>query len=519
MATREGLMMQKRGVAKFSPGGADGLHNPSDLGLGRRAFDGERRAAAAAPEPRGPWAVWDNVRAALRAKLGDSRFDLWIARLDFVAEVDGDILIAAPDELDRDRVRGNFGHVLQDAWSREDGRRRRVVIEARTRISPDVLALAAPAAVAEAGAPAAAAAVAEPACEGPRDVSRDGAQTLDNFLVGDSNRIAFGLARRLAMGASVAAQVVMFVGPHGVGKTHLLRGVEARLRASGGEGSVVYMSAEDFMLAFVDGVKRKDTSDLRATMRRARVVLLDDFQFICSKPGTLSEFFSHLRALVANGGVVALSCDQPLSSIDQLDGRMRDEIQGGVVARMDLPERSLRREIVRAKADEIRASDPAFDFAEEWVELLADRLPASGRALCGAVRNVYVGTLLANQPLTRAAVDKAVQLQLGGAAARPPRIDTIKDVTARQYGVTKADLESVCRKRTFAQPRQYSMYLCRKLTNCSYPQIGRMFGDRDHTTVLFAFRKIERLVAQDAKLADELRQLEQRILADPRNGR
>ncbi len=285
---------------------------------------------------------------------------------------------------------------------------------------------------------------------------------------------------------------------------------------------MLYLSSEDFTVAFVEGVKRKDTSDLRTTMRRAKVVMLDDFQFICSKPGTLVEFFSHLRAIVANGGVVVLACDQSPSLLDQLDDRMRDEIQGGVIAQMELPERSLRREIVRAKADAIAATAPEgeeFPFEDEWIDLLADRLPASGRALYGAVRNVFVGTVLAGHPPTRAAVEKAIQLQLGGAPARPPKIDTIKDLTAKAYGVTKADLESSCRKRQFAQPRQYAMYLCRQLTTCSYPQIGRMFGDRDHTTVLFAYRKISRITQANTQLADELRQLEQRILADPRNCR
>jgi chromosomal replication initiator protein len=348
-------------------------------------------------------------------------------------------------------------------------------------------------------------------------------QTLENFLVGDSNRIAFGLARRLAMGAGVEANVVTIVGPHGVGKSHLLKGIEAALKAAKGEGSVLYMSSEDFTVAFVDGVKRKDTSDLRTLVRRAKVVLLDDFQFICSKPGTLVEFFSHLRAIVSHGGVVVLAADQTPALIDQLDERMRDEIHGGVIAQMELPERNLRREILRAKADAVStaaaAIDADFSLTEEWIDLLADRLPASGRALCGAVRNVYCGTVLAGKPLDRAAVEKSIQLQMGGAPARAPKIDTIKDVTAKAYGVTKADLESACRKRQFAQPRQYAMYLSRQLTKCSYPQIGRMFGDRDHTTVLFAYRKISAMIAGNEGMAEELRQLEQRILADPRNSR
>jgi len=463
--------------------------------------------------------MWDSVRESLRRRLGDGLYEACIAKLELVAEVNGEIVLAAEDNFVRARIDADFAHHIQAAWQQADRSGRRIRIEARDRIPADVLALAQPAD--------------EDVLEDERDemladeprpegINSD-AQTLENFLVGDSNRLAFGLAHRLAMGGGVSANVVTIVGPHGVGKTHLLKGIQASLAAAKGESSVLYMSSEDFTVAFVDGVKRKDTSDLRTLVRRAKVVLLDDFQFICSKPGTLVEFFSHMRAIVANGGVVVLACDQSPATIEQLDDRMRDEIHGGVIAQMELPERNLRREILRAKADSVAAAaaaiDASFDFQEEWVDLLADRLPASGRALCGAIRNVYCGTVLVGKPLDRTAVEKAIQLQAGGAPARAPKIDTIKDVTARAYGVTKAELESACRKRQYALPRQYAMYLSRQLTKCSYPQIGRMFGDRDHTTVLFAYRKIAAMIASNDAAAEELRQLEQRIMADPRNAK
>ena len=509
-------MINKHNTTRYAPGAVGGALRASEL----PSATARTQAVATAAETRTAEipAIWVSVRETLRRRLGDARFDTWVARLELIAEVNGEILIAAPGELEYDRVNREFIRDIQHAWAQADSRSRKLRLDVRSHIEPEVLALAQPAIpllrVVEADQPTHDNLVRDEGAD-----AGDEQQTLENFLVGDSNRIAFGLARKLALGANVAAHVVTIIGPHGVGKTHLMKGIEASLKAARGDASVLYMSSEDFTVAFVEGVKRKDTSDLRSMVRRAKVVLLDDFQFICSKPGTLIEFFSHMRAIVLNGGVVVLACDQTPAVLDQLDDRMRDEIQGGVTVHMDLPERSLRREIVRAKADAVSAADAEFALEEEWVDLLADRLPASGRALYGAVRNVYVGTVLTGQPLTRAAVEKAIQLQLGGSMVRAPKIDTIKDVTAKAYGVTKGDLESSCRKRQFAQPRQYAMYLSRQLTKCSYPQIGRLFGDRDHTTVLFAYRKISGMVARNEVMAEELRQLEQRILADPRNNR
>jgi chromosomal replication initiator protein len=488
-------MINNQNNSRYSHGGAGGASTLS----ANRADD------------TGANAIWSRVRDGLRRQLGDAKFSTWIARLELVAEVNGEVLFAAAGEMERDRVRRDFLHVMQQEWTQNDAQDRKVAVKARAEIAPDVMALASEA-IEEEGEDEGEIVV------GRSDNTPETGLTLENFVVGESNRVAAGLAHSLAVGRSVSANVVTIVGPHGVGKTHLLQGIHATLRATKGESHALRMSAEEFTVAFIEGVKKKDTSDLRNSLRRAKVVLLDDFQFICSKPGTLGEFFSHLRAIVSNGGVVVLACDQT-PAVLELDERMRDEIQGGVIAQMDLPERNLRREIIRAKVATIAATNDQFALEDEWVEHLADRLPSSGRALNGAVRNVYVGTILAGQPLTKAAVDKAIQLQLGGANLRPPKIDTIKDVTAKAYGVTKHDLESSCRKRQFAQPRQYAMYLARQLTTCSYPQIGRLFGDRDHTTVLFAFRKITKQVQGNEGFAEEMRQLEQRILADPRNTR
>jgi chromosomal replication initiator protein len=504
-------MVSKHSTTRFAFEGSGGALSRASL---------QTLAANAAGDECGVGAIWWNVRARLRDRLGDARFENWIARLELIAEVDGEILIASTTEVDRDRVNREFKHLIQQAWRELDGQGRHITIEARQRIPADVLALAEPMPSAS---PANAEARAEPPLRGPTTDSLseegngpDNNLTLETFHVGDSNLVAFGLARRIAQGTSVAANVVTIVGPHGVGKSHLQKGIEAALRASGRQ-DVLYIGSEEFFVTYIEGVKRKDTADQRTMMRKARVLLIDDFHMICSKPGTLNELFSHIRAVTSAGGLVVLTSDKPPSALEHLDDRMRDEIQGGVVAVIALPEPALRRRIVRAKADDIARNEPEFRFEDEWANAVADRLAVSGRVLSGVVQSVFCNTSLAGAPLTWGAVEAQIREIQGVATLRMPKIDTIKDVTARHYHITKLDLESECRKRQFALPRQYAMYLARKITGRSFPYIGRMFGDRDHTTVLFAFKKISRMVEAEPAIADELRGLEQRILSDPRN--
>ena len=148
--------------------------------------------------------------------------------------------------------------------------------------------------------------------------------------------------------------------------------------------------------------------------------------------------------------------------------------------------------------------------------MIADRLPASGRALYGAVRNVFAGTALIDEPVTEAAVETAIRLQVG--ERRAPKLETVKDVVAKHYGLTKADLESPTRRQTLVRPRQIAMYLCRTLTTCSFPQIGWVFGKRDHTTVMYGYRKVKKLIAKDRVYAEEVAMVERLIMEGPRTG-
>ncbi len=473
--------------------------------------------------------IWTQVRQELRSQIGADAFDKWLSSIVFVAEIEGKAVLAAASRVDQERVERDYLRRIAGVWASLDPKTRAVKIVAETDLSDDLRQMAREnqeaqlegalelegEVCASAGQPVLVASDGVLEDDRPLTGGDEMSQSFETLVVGPSNRLAAKVARKISDGLAGPVSVALFYGAHGVGKTHILRSIEKATASRIGGKSVVYMSAEDFMLAFVDGVKKKDTSVQRNRIRNAKVVLLDDLQLITSRTATLKEFFQHLRAVTASGGKVVLSADAAPTRLDCLDDRMRDDIQGGVVVEVHRPDASMRADIIRSKVEIIRRDFPSFELQDSWVEMMAERLPSSGRALYGAVRNVFAGTVLADKQVTESAVDASIRLQVGERGA--PKIDTIKSVVARYYDMTKADLESSSRQRPLAQARQIAMYFCRELTTCSFPLIGYNFGKRDHTTVIYGCRKVTNRLKKEPELKAELDKVKALILDDHRN--
>ena len=481
----------------------------------------------------GGLALWISVRDEIKTRVGTDAFNKWIAGVEFVAEVDGEIILAAHSAVDCERINRDYLRKMDSIWKSLDARGRNLKVVRLDELDADLQELAL--------ANNRSASVDDLTGESDREMligrssedseepvaadvidddaeltGDDGyAQTFDTLIVGESNKVAASIAQKLASDIAGPVSVILFYGGHGVGKTHIMRAIQNEKTQLSGKASVVYMSAEEFMLTFMEGVKNKDTSSQRKRIRNANLVLLDDLQLILSRKGTLNEFFMHLRFVTDHGGKVVLSADAAPTRLESLDSRMRDEIKGGVIAEIHRPDREERASIVRSKVEIISRDFPNFHLKEEWIDMIADRLPASGRALYGAVRNVFAGTVLIDEPVTEAAVETAIRLQVG--ERRAPKLETVKDTVAKHYGLTKADLESAGRRQTLVRPRQIAMYLCRELTTCSFPQIGWSFGKRDHTTVMYGYRKVLKMLKKDPAFAEEVAEVERMVMESPRN--
>jgi len=234
------------------------------------------------------------------------------------------------------------------------------------------------------------------------------------------------------------------------------------------------------------------------------VLLIDDFQFLQGK--TMQQEFCHtFNSLVDAKRQVVIAADVPPAQLESIDQRMRSRLAGGLVVDVGLPELELRRSIIETRLGEVRRRDPSLIVGEDVIDFIASRITGGGREIEGALNRIIASQQLTRAPMTvdlaSMALRDLAQPQADGARIR---IDDILKIVGRHYNVARTDLLSPRRARTIVRPRQIGMYLAKKLTPRSLPEIGRRFGGRDHSTVLHAVRKIEDMLKTDDKLAREV---------------
>lgn len=448
--------------------------------MSRREDGNDSEARRETTEHRNGPEIWAHVQAELRESISQEAYAKWIRDLKFIAEVDGAMLIAARDQLSYDRVRADHRRALERCWQKLDPKQRPVRLECWSSASSDIRAL-----------------IADPWAVKP-DMLRSrvaSSMTFKTLVVGPSNEVGVALAHRIADGESLPTQVALLSGPQGVGKTHILRALEARVRETMTGVNILYMTAEEFMARYHAGVVKRDTSELKTAIRSASLLLIDDLQWIAGKPGTDTEFFANIRAVTANGGTVVLTADAAPGNLRGLSPQLHNEIKGALSVEIEMPDQEMRREIVRVHAGLIAETDPNFTLGEDMLERIVRRVRGPGRNLCGTLGSLYTETGFGRREPTMEMLDRVILRQEG--TVKPPTIDAIKRATMQVFSVSKTELESPCKEQAIVYPRQIAMYLCRKLTSKSFPQIGRSFGKRDHTTVIYAIKRITARQVED----------------------
>ena len=436
--------------------------------------------------------VWARIRVNLRASAGARLFDQWLKPIELVVEDDADhVRLTLPSPFMTNWVRNHYAERLLLEFRQQLPELRTLTIETRAE-DAGVVSL-----VAEA-APAAVLANATPAAERPQ---LDPRLTFDSFVSDASNRVALNAAKAMAEPGPIRFSPLYLHSGTGLGKTHLMHAIGAAFLAAEPEARVLYMSAERFMFEFVSAMRARDTFAFKARLRGCDLLLIDDLQFIAGKDATQEEFFHTVNEVMGAGKRLVIAADRCPQALEGIEPRIVGRMAAGLVADIKLPEPTLRRAILDCKCRDMGLTVP-----EDVRELLATRLHASVRELEGALNRVVAYAQLTGEQVTLDFAVATLGDTLRG-ARRQVTIDEIQKAVCAHFDMKSVDLVSARRARAIARPRQIAMYLAKRLTTRSLPEIGRKFGGRDHSTVIHAVKRIEELRDSDRDVDGAVRVL------------
>lgn len=439
--------------------------------------------------------AWARVRANLRESAGVRLFDQWLKPMQLDEAGDADrVRLTLPSAFATNWVRSHYAERLFHEFRAILPHVRSVEVEtAPARATTAVIALSALPTVAAAPIAPAADEVERPALE-PR-------YTFDRFVVDQSNKVAFNAAKALAEPGPVRFSPLFLHSGTGQGKTHLMHAIGHAFMAAEPGARVIAMSAERFMYDFVAALRARDTFAFKKRLRSADLLLIDDLQFIAGKDATQEEFFHTVNEIMSAGKRLVISADRCPQALDGIEQRIVGRMAVGLVADIKAPSLELRRTVLERKVADLDAKVPV-----EVLDMLAGRITGNIRELEGALNRVIAYAQLTGETLD---LDFAVTT-LGDVlrgSQRHVTIDEIQKLVSTHFDLKPVDLVSARRARAVARPRQIAMYLSKRLTTRSLPEIGRKFGGRDHSTVIHAVRRIEELRDTDRDVDGAVRAL------------
>ncbi len=458
--------------------------------------------------------IWTSAVAATRAR--SMSFDQWFCGIQFDGLIDGILSLRARDEFVRewvndhflptmtDIIRGETGWSVQIAWTiggtierpvsssppQSSDRERQAPISRRTAVTPSSPPPA-PRKLMEAPLP----------LEG-----LNSKYTFSNFVIGPSNQLAYAASMAAAGGNGPRHNPLFLCGGTGLGKTHLVHAVAHRVRDERPSARIVYISAEKFINEFVQALQDQRMSEFRARYRdKCDLLLVDDIQFLASKTQTQEEFFHAFNALHQADKQIILTSDKYPQQLERMEERLVSRFASGLVADIQPPELETRVAIVRKKAQLEK-----IDIENEVVLAIAQSVRSNVRELEGTLIRIAAKSSLLGHPVT---VEFARQEILAASSARPTEssVEDIQRIVCHHFKLRSTDLISKDRHKSIAFARHVAMYLCKQRLKCSFPELGRAFGNRDHTTVMSAVRKVEALRNADPEVRAHLEAIERKL--------
>ncbi|MCB9932689.1 MAG: chromosomal replication initiator protein DnaA [Planctomycetes bacterium] len=337
--------------------------------------------------------------------------------------------------------------------------------------------------------------------------------TLDRVIVGPNNQLAFNCAWEVARKPGESFNPLFIFGRTGVGKSHMLQGIAREVLERFPSKETLYIPAEYFVNQYVQSLQKRDVEPFRQRFRNMDVLIIDDLHFLSGKDASQQELLHTLNALEQAGKQVVLASDQHPRDLEEFMEQLTTRFMQGMIAEIELPPRNTRLAIIKSKLEGHRQL-----FPQSVIEFLAEKLECNVRELEGYVTRLVALAGLTGEKVTLQLAEQALQDFLSS-RSRMVDLTDIENVVIAHYGVTSAQLHSRLRKRPVALARQVCMFLARRLTSYSLKEIGRFFGGKNHTTVVFAVQAIEDKVRKSAALNDEVEHLRRTLMGESSTAR
>lgn len=420
--------------------------------------------------------ILDQAKELLKDEMSQISHKTWIEPLKIASITDNNIVLVSEDSFKRDMADTKFHDLIMNTFS--------VILQKNCTVSI----------VCEDEMPA------EKTIPEVQTFSNNNSYSYTNlnpkycfstFVVGDNNRFAHAASLAVAEAPATAYNPLFLYGGVGLGKTHLMHAIGNEVLFNNKNARILYVTSERFTNEFIDALKSASTEKFRQKYRNIDVLLIDDIQFISGKERIQEEFFNTFNTLRDSGKQIVISSDRPPRDIPLLEDRLKTRFEWGLIADVSMADYETRLAILRKKKDENH-----LIVDDEILSDIAAKIDSNIRELEGVFNKLVAQSSLTHTPITMEMAEKAIN-DIIRQKASVISIEYIQEMICKYFNITVKDLKSSQRSNDIAFPRQIGMYLCRILTNESFPKIGEAFGKRDHTTVMHGYKKIEQEIKQN----------------------
>ncbi len=439
---------------------------------------------------------WQTISSGLRRDLGAQIYGQWIRSISLgdYCDLTGTLELLLPSDFSASWVADHYADRLRLAWKTTN----KAVRQLKIRTKPGAARVEM---LHEASAAERIAAEANQTVK-PERTSLDARMTFANFMRGQTNVLALSAAERVAAEEKPLFNPLYLQAATGQGKTHLMHAIGHAYAAINPDAQIIYMSAEKFMMEFVTAMRSKEVMEFKARLRAVDVLLIDDIQFIIGKVSTQEEFLHTIDAILGAGKRLVVAADRAPQALDGVDQRILSRLSMGLVADIQPADLELRRTILEQRL----AQMPDTKVGEDVIEFLARTISRNVRELEGGLNKLLAYAQLTGRPITKTLAEEQLK-DILSACRRRITIDEIQRAVCEYYRIDRSEMSSKRRARAVVRPRQVAMYLAKVMTPRSYPEIGRKFGGRDHSTVIHAVRLVEVLRGQDSEMDNDVRTL------------